>query len=116
LNFEEAFALNGDVELFARLVQLALGENLRGRSDTRTVTDLDAGRDDVAAACVGAGGAGLLVEEILKLDLAALEAGGVHVREIVRDRIQILLLSFHAGGGGVEGEIHEAEELEVRKR
>ena len=43
-----------------------------------------------------------LVEEILKLDLAFLEAGGVDVGNVVGDGIEAQLLSFHPGGACVE--------------
>lgn len=50
---------------------------------------------------------GFLVEEILKFDFVVFEVGGVYVCEVVCDCIQILLLGFYVGGGGVEGEIYD---------
>ena len=101
LHLEETVTLNRDVEFFTRLRQLTLSKNLRSGGDTRAVADLDAGGDEIAAARVGAGGAGLLVEQILKLDLAPLETGRVHVRQIIGDGIQVELLGLHAGGSGI---------------
>src|SRR5690606_11249818 len=89
LHFEEAVALDGEVEPLAGGVDLALGENLGGGGDAGAVADLDAGGHEVAAAGLGAGRARTLVEQILELDLAALEAGGVHVRQVVGDRVQV---------------------------
>src|SRR5690606_11795002 len=92
LHLEEPVALDRDVELFPGVGELALGEDLRGRGDARTVADLDARRDEIAAAGIGARLARLLVKQILELDLAPLEAGGVHVGEVVRNRVQVELL------------------------
>ena len=54
------------------------------------------------APCLGARGAGGLVKQILELDLALLEPGGVDVRQVVGDDVQVHLLGFHPGGGGVK--------------
>jgi len=86
--------------------ELALGENLRRGGDARAVAHLDARRDEIAAAGIDARVFRCLVKEILKFDLAALEARGVHVGEVVRDRVQVELLGIHAGGGRVEREVH----------
>ena len=43
LDFEEAVALDREVELFAGGSELALRENFRGSDDAGTVTDFDAG-------------------------------------------------------------------------
>ena len=108
LNLEEAIPLDRDVEFLAGLGELALRENLGGRRHPGAVADFGARGHEIATAGIGARSAGgFLIEQILKLDLAALEAGGVHVREVVRDRVEIELLRLHAGGSGVERQIHE---------
>ena len=66
------------------------------------VSDFDSGGDDIAATRVGTGVAGLLIKQILKLDPTAFEARGVHVREVVGDRVEVKLLGLHAGSCGVE--------------
>ena len=90
------------VELLAGLVELTLCEDLRGRDDAAAVTHLDAGRDNFSSAGICADRARLLIDQILKLDLTALKPRGVHVREVVRDRVEIELLRLHARGAGVK--------------
>ena len=52
---------------------------------------------------VGApGDLGLLVDEVLELDAALLEAGGVHVGQVVRHVVDVRLLRVHPAGGRVE--------------
>ena len=58
---------------------------------------------------VGAGRARGLVKQLLELDLAFLEAGGVDVGEVVRDDVEVHLLGFHPGGGGVKGAKHKSK-------
>src|SRR6185295_4963829 len=50
----------------------------------------------------------LLVNQVLELHVALLEAGGVHVREIVRDGVDVGLLGIHAAGSGVERADHRS--------
>ena len=45
-------------------------------------------------------------EEILELDLVLLVARGVDIRDVVRNHVQVQLLSLHAGRSGIKGEIH----------
>jgi hypothetical protein len=111
LDLEKPVALEGEVEFLTGGGELALGEDLGRGGDAGAVADLGAGGDEVAAAGVAARGAGLLVEHVLELDLAALEPGRVHVREVVGDRVEVELLGLHARGRGVEGEVHGEEEL-----
>ncbi len=42
------------------------------------------------------------IKQVLKFDFALLEAGGVDVRQVVGDDVQVELLGFHAGGGGIK--------------
>src|SRR5262249_49896381 len=46
------------------------------------------------------------VEQVLEVAAAALEAGGVDVREVVGDDVDAELLGFHSGRGGVQGTEH----------
>ena len=45
----------------------------------------------------------ILVEQVLEFGALAFVAGGVHVREIVRDHFHIGLLRQHAGRCDVQG-------------
>ena len=61
LDFEEAVALDREVELFARGRELALRENFGSSDDAGTVTDFDAGGELVAAAVLSTRCPGLLL-------------------------------------------------------
>ena len=69
--------------------------------------DLVAGGDFTALGAVGAGGPYGFVEEIVKIDLAAFEGGGVGVGQIVRCVVQQGLLGGQAGRAGVESLNHD---------
>jgi hypothetical protein len=98
LHLKKAVALNREVEFLPGTRELALGKNFGRGGDARSVTHFDSRRGNVAAACIDAGSfRRLLVEQILKLDLGTLETGRVHVREIVRDRVEVELLRLHPG-------------------
>ena len=56
------------------------------------MTDLQAGGELQSPALLGSGSAFILIEQILELDLAFFEAGGVDVGQIVGDHIQVQLL------------------------
>jgi hypothetical protein len=81
---------------------LALGKYLGRSHDAGTIPKFRACREDVPVSSVSACGAGTLVQQILKLNLATLESCGVRVRQIVRDNIQVHLLGFHPGSAGVQ--------------
>ena len=54
----------------------------------------------------GAGDADGLVDEVLEIGAHLLEAGGVHVGQVVRDRVDVGLLAYHAAGGGPQASYH----------
>src|SRR5207253_11280437 len=45
----------------------------------------------------------VLVEQVLEFGTLALVAGRAHVRDVVRDHLNVEFLRHHAGGGGVKG-------------
>ena len=66
------------------------------------MADLQRGGHLGAGAGFGAGGPLGSIQQNLELDLGLLESRGVDVRQVIGNYIQVHLLGFHAGGGGVE--------------
>ena len=99
---EKAVAVNGDIQLVIGLLQLAIGKYFGSGHRAGTVAHLHAGGHLVAASHCGAGGAVGLVKHVLELDLRFLKTGGVHVRQVIGDDVQVHSLGLHARGGGVE--------------
>ena len=97
-DLEKAVAVNGDIQLVTGLVQLAIGEHSGSCHRAGTVAHLHTGRHLIAASGIGAGGAAGLVKHILELDLGFLESGGVHVRQVIGDHVQVHLLGLHSRG------------------
>jgi hypothetical protein len=54
-----------------------------------------------------------LVEQVLEVRAAPLEAGGVDVREVVGDDLGAKLLRHHAAGRGAECWVHGSVSLKV---
>ena len=96
---EKTVPLDRHIKVVASLRQFAIGKHALGGDGNRTLADLQAGRELVAATRFGTGGTRGLVKQILKLQLAFLEAGGVDVRQVVGNVVQIQLLGLHPGGG-----------------
>ena len=102
LLLEESVALDDEVERIVRLLEVALAEDpLRG-DGACAETDLDARRNHRALRALQARRAERLVEQVLEVHARLLEPGRVHVREVVRDRVEVQLLRLHAGRGGIE--------------
>ena len=88
--------MDGDIQLVTGLVQLAIGKHLGSGHSAGTVAHLHTSGHLIAAPGFGAGGAVGLVKHILELHLRFLKTGGVHVRQVIGDDIQIHLLALHA--------------------
>ena len=97
--------LMNDVERAAGGAEAAGREVARGGDDARAKAHFEAGRR-IARRGRGAGHAGVLVEEVLELDVALLVAGRVDVGQVVRDVVDAGLLGVHAARGGIQGANH----------
>jgi hypothetical protein len=82
------------------VLQIALDEEPVRRDRARAVADLKARRNLAALRRGGAGRLQRFVDQILKVEPAALEAGGLHVGQVVGDDVQSQLLRLHSGRGG----------------
>src|SRR6478672_3941339 len=106
LHLKEALAFDGQIERAARRLQVSPAEIARRRHRPHTETGLEADRRFRRCGRRRAWHLGLVVHEIFELDTSLLEAGRVHVREVVRDVVDILLLSTHPAGGRVQRADH----------
>jgi len=66
------------------------------------MADLCAVRDLVSGPLLRTGRARGLVKQILKFRFCFLVTSGVHVREVVRDHVEVHLLGLHPGGGRIK--------------
>src|SRR5207244_1428449 len=89
LHLEEAVALDNEVVRVARLAEITLGLNALDRGGARTQADLDPGGNLRALRGGSPGGARILVDEILEVRAAALEARRIRVGEVVGDHVHI---------------------------
>src|SRR5579884_1326258 len=105
-DLEEPVALDRDVERVAGLLQRPLGERLLRGADLHAQTDVLSDRDD-RRADRRAGRAHGLVDQVLESRLVRAEPGRVDVREVVADRVDVVLLSDHPGRGGVQCSHHD---------
>jgi hypothetical protein len=103
---EEALALDGEIEAARGGLEHTLRERLGGTGDLGASADLETDRIALALRGRRAGLAVRLVEERAEAELALLEAGGVRVRDVVGDRVDLRLLGLHARGGGHHGANH----------
>ena len=83
-------------------------------SEVRTTADLNRRRRVRLRAAEDLRSLHRLIEQVLELRATTLEAGGIHVREIVRDDFGAGLLRGHAGRGGAEGGIHRVRAIGYR--
>ncbi len=107
LDLEEALALDRDVERAVRRLERALPVHALHAGEPRAAPDLDRGRRLALGLSDDGGALHGLIEQVLEVRAAALEAGRVHVREVVRDDFGAELLRDHAAGGGAEGGVHD---------
>ena len=104
LDAEEARTLDRDVIGIAGGLEIALGGDAIDRGGAHAGAELDAvGRIGALVGGLGARGLDVLIEQVLELGPLLLEAGGVHVRQIVGDHFHIGLLGQHAGRGDGKG-------------
>src|SRR5262249_23193080 len=82
------------------------GEGTGGAGDLDAVADLDTGGHLLPLNGGGPGLAQRRIDEVLKLDGAALEAGRVQVGQVVGRIVEHELLGGHAGGGAVKSTKH----------
>ena len=100
---KQALALDGKIERVVGRGQVALAGNAIDGSQPGAQADLHAGGNDGARFGRGRSDpAQVIVEEVLKLGPAPLERGRVHVGEVVRDHLDVLLLGEHSRRGDVE--------------
>ena len=104
-HLEEPVALDREVERVAGLHQHALGELFLRRADFHAQADVLADRD-LRRSDRRAGSAQLLVDQVLKVRQVVAEPGGVHVRQVVGDRVDVVLLRCHPAGRGEECSHH----------
>src|SRR5581483_1897502 len=105
-DLEEPVAPDRDVEWVRGLREVALQVHPLDGGGLDPEPDLDAGRDLRRSGRERARLLERLVEEVLEVGAASLEAGRVHVREVVRDHVDVELLRLHAGRSGVERANH----------
>src|SRR5205085_2631490 len=106
LDGEQTFAVDGDVERAPGLLERTLSVQPLHRGEMRSAADLNRRRGVRLGAAEDLRTLHGLVEQVLELRSAALEARGVHVREVVRDDFGAGLLRGHSGRGGSESGIH----------
>ena len=80
-----------------------MGIDFRCRDHASSVSDLHRSRREISGTLLGSNLALLLVEHVLELDFVFLETGRVHIREVVRDGVEVHLLGFHSSGSGLKG-------------
>jgi hypothetical protein len=93
-DLEEAVALDGEVERVAGLLQVALQEELDRARDLGAGADLQAGGHLLVGDRGRARLAQRRVQERAEVDAVPLERRGVHVRDVVRDRVDLGLLAI----------------------
>src|SRR5690606_14588467 len=105
---QESLPNDGDVERLSGRLQAAVREHLLGADEACSVAELHArGRGGVIVVLC----ARLpldLIEQIFEHGAIALEADGVHVREIVRDRLEPCVLGLDAGLADPQRGIHRS--------
>jgi hypothetical protein len=74
-----------------------LREGARRGDNPRAGTDVQPGWHLVALRRLGAGQDLVIVEQVLEVQLAGLEPGGVHVGQVVGHGVNVGLLALHAG-------------------
>ncbi|MNC85141.1 hypothetical protein D3C83_07220 [compost metagenome] len=94
-HLEEAVAFDREVERAAGAAHVAGGEVPRRRHRARAEAGLEADGRLAFLRRRRARRLDLLVDQVLELDAALLEAGRVHVREVVRDVVDVGLLRVH---------------------
>src|SRR5690242_754122 len=95
-DLEKSIALDGDIERVRRAGEVSLREVDLIGGWTRAQSDLQARRDHRLRAGRRSRLQHGLIEQVLKLNLAALETGGIGVGQIVRNIINRQLLRFHS--------------------
>ena len=98
----ESITLDRHVQFTARLLELPLGEDCRGRNDAGTVSNFHTGWQNVSVPDVRTRSPRLLIQQILKLNFGSLESIRIGIRKIVCDIIKIELLGFHPSGACVQ--------------
>jgi hypothetical protein len=101
-DLEEAGAFDGDVQRTLRRTQISGREVPRDGHWPRAQTGLEANRRLRLLRRGRAGRPKLLIHQVLELDAALLEAGRVHVGQVVRHVVDVGLLRVHAAGGRIQ--------------
>jgi hypothetical protein len=114
-HLKEARALDGEVEGIAGLGVIALEVQALHRGGTRPEPDLDPGGELAVRRARRARRPQRLVEQVLEVGAALLEAGRVHVRQVVGDDVDVQLLRLHPGRGGVQGSDHRYPSLALMR-
>jgi len=104
-DLEVTIALNGDVEGVAGRLEVALGLKDFSGGGAGAKADLQSGRNRLLRGS-GAGGYGVLVNEVLKLNAPLAESCGICVGQVVGNVVQIGLLGRHSTCGSVERTKH----------
>jgi hypothetical protein len=107
LDLEEALSVDREVELVARLLQVALGEHARRGSRAHAGANLQPGRQLCLLRRVGACLAHVLVQQVLERNTRALEAVRADVGEVVGNHVELRLLRVEAGLADPEAANHE---------
>src|SRR2546427_8054899 len=106
-DLEEALPFNREVQRVVRRLQVAGLEVARGGDRTRAEPGFEANRRLRLLRGRRPGSLELLVDEVLELDTALLEAGRVHVGQVVRDVIDVRLLRVHPARRRIQRSNHD---------
>src|SRR6185312_11198414 len=90
----EALPVDRDIERVAGGLQRAVGEQSHGRDGANADTDLQAGGHLRELRGLRTGLPQLLIQQILEYGALAFEAVGADVGQVVRDHVDVELLSF----------------------
>jgi hypothetical protein len=105
LDHEEAVALDHQVVGGAGLLDRSASHVELGARDPHAETGGQPRREAVDRILRQVRLVHLDVEQVLEVRPASLEAVGVHVREVVRDDVEVGVQGVEARRGGVEGEV-----------
>ena len=106
LHLKEPFALDREIKWTVGLLKRALRMHALHASETRPASHLNGGRRVGIGGVDHGGTLDRLIQQVLKVRAATLEAGRVDVREIVGDDLSAGLLCHHSRGGGAKSGIH----------